>query len=92
MYEIIVQHSAERFIKTLKKEEKTQLFDAIEKLEKNPRLGKELKGKLFGLRSLRVDTQEDTYRVIYKIENIKLIVFVLQAGYRENIYKKKIGK
>ncbi len=92
MYEVIIQHPAERFIKSLKKEEQTSLFNAIEQLEKNPRLGKELKGKLSGLRSLRVDTQEETYRVIYKIEDIKLIVLVLHAGYRENIYKKKIGR
>ena len=92
MYEVIIQHPAERFIKSLKKDEQTKLFDTIEQLEKNPRLGKELKGKLFGLRSLRVDTQENTYRVIYKIENIKLIVLVLHAGYRGNVYKKKIRK
>ena len=92
MYEVIIQHPAERFIKSLKKKEQTKLFDAIEQLEKNPRLGKELKGKLFGLRSLRIHTQEDTYRVIYKIEDIKLIVLVLHAGYRDNIYKKKIDK
>jgi len=90
MYEAIIQPPAERFIKSLKKGEQTKLLDAIEELEKNPRLGKELKGKLFGLRSLRVDTEEDTYRIIYKVEDIKLIVFVLQAGYRRNIYKKRI--
>ena len=90
MYEAIIQHPAERFIKNLKKEEQTKLFDAIEQLEENPHLGKELKGRLSGLRSLRVDTLESTYRVIYKIEDIKLIVLVLQAGYRDNIYNKKL--
>ena len=92
MYEIIVQHPAERFIKNLKKEEQTRLLDAISELEKNPRLGKELKGKLYGLRSLRIDTEENSYRVIFKIEDIKLIVLVLQAGYRDDVYSKKVGK
>lgn len=92
MYEVIVQHPAERFIKSLKKEEQTKLFDAIEQLEENPRIGKELKGKLSGLRSLRVDTLESSYRVIYRAKDIKLIVLVLQAGYRGNIYNKKLGK
>ena len=92
MYEVIIQHPAERFIKSLKKEEQTKLFDAIEQLEKNPRIGKELKGKLFGLRSLRVDTKESTYRIIYKVEDIKLIVLVLQTSYRSDIYNKKFGK
>ena len=79
MYEAIVQHPAERFIKSLKKEEQTKLFDAIEQLEENPRIGKELKGRLSGLRSLRVDTSESTYRIIYKVEDIKLIVLVLRS-------------
>lgn len=92
MYEIIIQHPAERFIKSLKKSEQSLLLDAIEKLEQNPREGKELRGKLAGLRSLRVDTKESTYRVIYKVEDIKLIVLVLQAGYRDNVYNKKFGK
>ncbi|MBS3088291.1 type II toxin-antitoxin system RelE/ParE family toxin [Candidatus Pacearchaeota archaeon] len=91
MYESIIQPPAQRFIKSLKKQEQTKLLDSIEELEKNPRLGKELKGKLMGLRSLRVDTEEETYRIIYKVEDIKLIVLVLQAGYREDIYKKRIS-
>ncbi len=92
MYEAIVQPPAESFIKSLKKEEQTKLLDAIEELEKNPRLGKELKGKLLGLRSLRVDSKEETYRIIYKVEDIKLIVLVLQAGYRGNVYRKRISR
>ena len=92
MYEAIIQPPAESFIKSLKKEEQTELLDAIEGLEKNPSLGKELKGKLFGLRSLRVDSEKETYRIIYKVEDIKLIVLVLQAGYRESIYRKRISR
>ena len=92
MYEAIIQPPAESFIKSLDKKEQTKLLDAIDELEKNPRLGKELKGKLFGLRSLRVDSKEATYRIVYKIEDIKLIVLVLQAGYREDIYRKRISR
>ena len=88
MYEIIVEPPAERFIKSLKKDEQKKLLDKIEALSENPRLGKELVGRLSGLRSLRVGV----YRVIYRIEETKLIVLVLRAGYRKNIYSKKIGK
>ena len=88
MYEIIIEHPAERFIKRLNKIEQTKLLDAIEQLSSKPRLGKELVGRLTGLRSLRVGT----YRVIYKIEEAKLIVLVLHAGYRGNIYAQKFGK
>ena len=88
MYEIIVEPPAERFIKTLKKDEQKKILDKIEELSENPRLGKELVGRLSGLRSLR----KGIYRVIYKIEELKLIVLVLRAGYRGDIYSKKMGK
>ena len=88
MYEVIIQHPAEQFIKTLEKREQEKILDAIEQLETKPRLGKELVGRLAGLRSLHVGI----YRVIYKIEDVKLIVLVLKAGYRGNVYSKKFGK
>ena len=88
MYEIIIEPPAERFIKTLEKKEQKEIMDKIELLSDNPRIGKELVGRLAGLRSLRVSS----YRVIYKIEETKLIVVVSRVGHRKDIYSKKIGK
>lgn len=87
MYEIIVEPPAERFIKQLKKEEQKILLDSIEQLALHPLKGKELVGRLAGLRSLRLSH----YRIIYKIEPTQLIILVLRAGYRRDIYSKKIG-
>lgn len=88
MYEIIVENPAERFIRTLNKKEQKRVLDAIELLAENPVKGKELVGRLVGLRSLRVSS----YRVIYKVYDARLVIVVLQAGHRKNIYSKKIGK
>ena len=88
MYEIIVEHPAERFIKQLPKNEQEKILNLIEELSIKPRLGKELVGRLRGLRSLKTGI----YRIIYRIEEMKLGVLVLRAGYRGNIYSKKIGK
>lgn len=88
MYEIIIQHTAERFIKQLSKDKQKKLLDAIEQLADKPQLGEELVGRLFGLRSLHVDV----YRVIYKVEHAKLLVLVLRAGHRGNIYAQKFRK
>lgn len=88
MYEVIVEPPAERFIKSLNKEEQRRLLDAIDELSEKPRLGKELVGRLAGLRSRRIWN----YRIIYKIEELKLIIYILKAGYRKNIYSQKIGK
>lgn len=88
MYEIIYKHPAERFVKSLKKEEQRKILDAIDELAEKPHLGKELIGRLTGLRRLRIDN----YRVIYKIEEVKLIILVLRAGYRGDIYSQKMNK
>lgn len=88
MYEIIVLHPAERFIKQLWKKEQKKILDAIEQLAEKPRLGDELVGRLAGLRSLHVGV----YRVIYKIEDVKLLILVLRAGHRGNIYSQKFGQ
>jgi mRNA interferase RelE/StbE len=88
MYEIIVEPPAEKFIKTLKKDEQKKILDRIDGLSRNPRQGKELVGKLSGLRSLRYAV----YRAIYKIEEMKMIVLVLRVGHRRNVYSKKIAR
>ncbi len=88
MYEVIIEPPAERFIKSLNKEKQKKLLDAIDELSEKPVLGKELVGRLRGLRSRRIGI----YRIIYKIEETKLIIFVLRVGYRKDIYTKKIGK
>lgn len=88
MYDVIVVPPAERFIKRLKKDGQKRLLNAIDELGENPRLGKELVGRLSGLRSRRTGN----YRIIHKVEDIKLFVIVLRAGYRRDIYSKKFGK
>ena len=88
MYEIIVEYPAERFIKSLDRDKQIKIRDFIRKLAENPHKGNELVGKLDGLRSLHIDN----FRIIFRIEEIKLIILVLRAGYRGDIYSKKIGK
>lgn len=92
MYEVIIRQPAQHFIKSLGVEEQKKILNSIQLLEVNPLTGKELRGRLSGLRSLRIDSKHSTYRVIYKVEHTQLIVLVLQTDYRENIYSKKMGK
>jgi len=88
MYEIIIEPPAERFIKTLNKEKQKELLDRINELSIKPRQGKELVGRLNGLRRLRIDN----YRAIYRLEDAKLIIFILRVGHRKDIYSKNINK
>ena len=83
-YKIVIEKLAEKFIVKLPKSEKERVLKAIYQLPEGSDI-KELKGKKNkGLYRLRVGD----YRIIYTIDNGKLIVCVIDAGNRGDIYKK----
>ena len=83
-YTIVIKKSAEKFIVKLPRPEKESILKAIYKLPEGNDI-RELKGKNNkGLYRLRVGD----YRIIYTIDNGKLIVYVVDAGNRGDIYKR----
>lgn len=61
---------------------RTNLFKRIEELANNPeKQGKPLGNELTGLRSVRAIGQR--YRIIYKVERDRVIVFVVAVGIRK---------
>ena len=81
-YRIIIEKPAEKFIMKLPKPEKERVLRAIYKLPQEGDI-KQLKGKRSkGLFRLRVGD----YRIIYAVDNGKLVVFVIEAGNRGQIY------
>ena len=84
MYEIILEEPAKRFIKKLNRREQLRVIDKLEQLRKNPKLGKPLVGELTGFWSLRIGD----YRAVYQIRHNELLILVLKAGHRKNIYDK----
>jgi len=82
VYEILLYKNAQRFFNKLDNSIKKQILKGLNKLKNNPEFGKPLSGNLFGLRSLR----EGKFRILYKIEKDKLLVFVLEIGHRGNVY------
>ena len=72
----------EKDIKGIKEEsEKVRLKKTIEKIIQNPEIGKPLRYKLAGLRSVRISSS----RIIYKVEGERIIL--LKFGHRRNIYR-----
>ena len=83
-YTIIIEKLAEKFIVKLPKPEKENVLKAIYKLPEGSDI-KQLKGKKSkGLYRLRVDD----YRIIYTVNNQQLIVLVVDAGNRGDIYNR----
>lgn len=83
-YKIVIEKLAEKFIVKLPKPEKERVLKAIYKLPNEGDI-KRLKGKKSrGLYRLRVGD----YRVIYTLDNGELVVCVIDAGNRGQIYNR----
>lgn len=82
MYQIILKKQAKKFIDGLPRNEKQRVVSAIEQLPNGEDI-KKLKGHE-GLFRLRVGG----YRIVYTVDNGELIVYIIDAGSRGQIYKK----
>lgn len=82
MYQLIIRKKAKKFIDHLSLNEKKRVTRAIEQLPHGENI-KPLKGHE-GLFRLRVGQ----YRIIYTVDHGKLIVIVVDAGNRGDIYNR----
>lgn len=82
MYQIIIKKKAKKFIDSLPVNERRRVVAAIELLPNGEDI-KKLKGHDKLLR-LRVGE----YRIIYTVDNGELIVYVIDAGNRGQIYNR----
>lgn len=82
MYKIIIKKKAKKFIDKLPKNERLRIANAIKQLPNGEDI-KKLKGHSDLLR-LRVGE----YRIIYTVDNGELIVYVIDAGNRGDIYNR----
>lgn len=82
-YTIVLEKPAEKFILRLAKPEKERVLRAIDKLPYEGDV-KQLKGRHRGKFRLRVGD----YRVIYTVDNGRLVVCIIDAGNRGDIYKR----
>lgn len=82
MYQIIIKKKAKKFIDKLPMNEKKRIVSAIEKLPN----GEDIK-KLNGHNEL-LRLRVGEYRIIYSVDNGELIIYVIDAGNRGEIYKR----
>lgn len=82
MYRIIIRKPAKKFIDRLPMNEKRRIVEAIERLPDGEDI-KRLKGHADLLR-LRVGE----YRIIYTVDNGELVVCIIDAGSRGEIYRR----
>ena len=88
MYKIIYTREAKTAIDKLTLKKKRQVKDAIGRIARKPKIGKQLTHELTGLLSYR----SGTYRIIYRIYHKEVLVLILTVGHRKDIYKQVAKK
>ena len=82
-YSLKIKRSALKEIQALPKTERLRIVEAVDRLPENPHVGKLLKGDLSGLRRIRTGV----YRIVYEIDEGRVVVLVLRVAHRKNVYR-----
>ncbi len=83
-FEIFLKPSTVKDIEAIsRKRNRQRIVDRIQRLSEDPRpAGSQ---KLSGRERYRI--RQGQYRIIYSIENAKLIVYVIKVGHRKDVYR-----
>lgn len=81
-YQLVLTPKANRNMERLPQHVREQVARRINLLVDRPHLGKTLKGRLQGKRSLRVGD----YRVIYSLDTAQYKIIIEGVGHRQGIY------
>ena len=83
-YKILIKTSAAKELKRLPKKDVQRIISKIQSLSKDPRPhGCE---KLSAQERYRI--RQANYRIVYSIEDDKLIVYVIKIAHRSEVYRK----
>lgn len=82
MYDVHWTDTAKKQYEKLTDRLRRQVDKSIERISKQPELGKPLRGELKGVFSERVST----FRILYKIRRSEVIIVVLVIEHRSSVY------
>ncbi len=83
-YEIYIEKAAQKSLSKIPTKDQNRIVESIQRLSDNPRLNNSK--KLSGRNGWRI--RIGNYRVIYEIQDEKLLVLVVVIGHRSNVYHK----
>lgn len=82
-YSLSIKQSAAKALAKIEGEDRQRIINAIDLLKTNPAAGSVLKGEFSGLRRIRVGN----YRVVYEVQDEKLVILVIRIGHRREVYR-----
>lgn len=84
-YSVRIKRSASRDLGRIARGDRERIVSAIDRLAEQPHAGYPLKGDLRGLRRVRVGD----YRVVYEVLDDELVVLVVRAAHRGEVYRRR---
>ncbi len=82
-YSVSIKQSAVKALEKVTREDRLRIIAAIDLLKTSPAAGGVLKGEFSGLRRIRIGN----YRVVYEVQDQKLVVLVVRIGHRREVYR-----
>lgn len=83
IYSVSIKQSAAKALAKIARDDRQRIIDAIDQLATNPVAGGALKGEYAGLRRIRIGN----YRVVYEVQDQRLVVLVIRIGHRREVYR-----
>lgn len=84
IYSLSVKQGAARVLAKTGGEDRKRIINAIDQLKTSSVAGGVLKGEFSsGLRRIRIGS----YRVVYEVQDGKLVILVIRVGHRREIYR-----
>lgn len=84
-YEVVFRKSVAKDLRAFPKDDVKRILERIRALADDPRpSGCE---KLSGLERYRL--RQGSYRIVYEIEDARLVVLVVKVGHRSDIYRRR---
>lgn len=80
-YAVILPKKAQKDLARIDGRYRQRILLALAALESNPHIGKKLTGELSGLRSYEIWP----YRIIYEVNDGRLLVIVIRVGHRQGV-------
>ena len=82
-YSIVIRKTVHKDMQSIPKKDAQRIIAAIESLAENPR--PQGSKKLSAQERYRL--RQGNYRILYEIEDMKLIVCVVTVGHRKDVYR-----
>lgn len=82
-YQIELSRNAQKELANIPETFRSKVTDLINKIANAPFAGKKLKGEYDGYWSMRAWP----YRVIYKIKELEVVIFIIKIRHRKDVYR-----